>query len=84
MAITVKVACPVCGARIEYEHAESEAWGSIDLTDQGCVELTAHDKQGVIREHMQVHHEDGTWAAAVRRRAENMTALVKRLDELGK
>jgi hypothetical protein len=84
MAITVKVACPVCGARLEYEHAEPEAWGAVDLTDQGCVELTAHDKEGVIRTHMQTHHEDGSWATAVRQRAEHMAALVKRLNELGK
>jgi hypothetical protein len=84
MAITVKVACPVCSARIEYEHAEPEAWGAVDLTDQGCVELTAHDKAGVIREHMQVHHADGTWANAVRQRAQHLNALVGRLDELGK
>ncbi|MGC0237287.1 hypothetical protein [Arthrobacter sp. SD76] len=84
MAITVKVACPVCGARLEYGHAEPEAWGAVALTDQGCVEITAHDKNGVIREHMQGHHTDGTWAAAVRRHAEHTNALVKRLDELGK
>lgn len=84
MAITVKVACPVCGARLEYEHAEAEAWGVVALTDQGCVEVTAHDKAGVIREHMQGHHADGSWANSVRQRAEHTNALVKRLDELGK
>ena len=84
MAITVKVVCPVCGTSLQYEHAEPEAWGTVRLTDQGCVELTAHDKDGVIRQHMQGHHEDGTWANAVRQRAEQMNGLVRRLDELGK
>jgi hypothetical protein len=51
MAITVKVACPVCSARtLEYEHQKARHGESVDLTDQGCVELTAHDKGGVIRE----------------------------------
>lgn len=84
MAITVKVACPVCGARLEYEHAEAEAWGSVDLFAQGCVEITAHDRGTVIQPHMQSHHEDGSWAKAVRQRAEHTTTLVKRLGELGR
>lgn len=83
MAITVKVSCPVCTKQLEYEHAELEAWGSVGLRDQGIVELTAHDKGTVIGPHMRTHHEDGTWAAAVRQRAEQYAALVRRLDELG-
>jgi hypothetical protein len=82
--IKVSVACPVCSARLEYQHEEPEAWGIVGLTDQGIVELTAHDKGGVIGPHMRQHHDDGTWAAVVRRRAEQYAALVKRLDELGK
>lgn len=84
MSIKVTVSCPVCTKSLSYEHAEPEAWGSIGLTDQGIVELTAHDKGGVIGPHMREHHADGTWAAVVRQRAEQYAALVKRLDELGK
>lgn len=82
--VTVKVACPVCGQTLSYEHEEAEAWGAISLTDFGIVELTAHDKGGVIGPHMRAHHEDGSWAQAVRQRAEHLNALVGRLDELGK
>jgi hypothetical protein len=82
--ITVKVACPVCGARLEYQHEESEAWGVVSLTDYGIVELTAHDKGRVIGPHMQTHHADGTQARVTRQRAEWWASLAKRLDELGK
>jgi len=82
--VKVSVACPVCHARFEYQHAEPEAWGIIGLLDNGIVELTAHDKGGVILPHMREHHADGTWAAVVRQRAEHYAALVRRLDELGK
>ncbi|QWY84204.1 hypothetical protein QEO77_gp03 [Arthrobacter phage Zaheer] len=83
-AVTVKVVCPVCHAGLEYQHEEPEAWGIVGLLDTGIVELTAHDKGGVIGPHMRQHHEDGTWGAVVRQRAEQYAALVKRLDELGK
>lgn len=33
---------------------------------------------------MKAHHADGSWARVVRQRAEQMAALVSRLDELGK
>lgn len=82
--ITVKVACPVCGARLEYQHEEGEAWGAVSLTDYGIVELTAHDKGGVIGPHMQTHHADGSQARVLRQRGEWMASLMKRLDELGK
>lgn len=82
--IVVKAACPVCGQTLTYEHKEAEAWGAINLTDFGVVELTAHDRGQVIGPHMQSHHADGSWALVVRRRAEQMAALAKRLDELGK
>jgi len=84
MAITVKVSCPVCTKSLTYEHKEGEAWGSVGLTDFGIVELTAHDGGQVIGPHMREHHTDGSWAKVVRQRAENMVALVKKLDELGK
>ena len=84
MAITVKVSCPVCTASLTYEHEAGKAWGSVGLTDFGIVELTAHDRGQVIGPHMQEHHADGSWAKVVRQRTDNMVALVKRLDELGK
>jgi hypothetical protein len=82
--VTVKVACPVCSQTLTYEHQEGEAWGCVGLTDFGIVELTAHDKGQVIGPHMREHHADGSWAKVVRQRAEQMAALVARLDELGK
>jgi hypothetical protein len=82
--VAVKVVCPVCGQSLSYQHKEAEAWGTIRLTDFGIVELTAHDGGQVIGPHMQVHHADGTWATAVRQRAEALNGLVRRLDELGK
>jgi hypothetical protein len=82
--VAVKVACPVCGARLEYQHEESEAWGVVSLTDYGIVELTAHDKGGVIGPHMQAHHADGSQVRVLRQRGEWMASLMKRLDELGK
>lgn len=84
MSVTVKVACPVCPERLEYQHEEGEAWGIVNLTDYGTVELTAHDKGGVIGPHMRAHQADGSWAKAVRQRAEHMARLVERLDGLGK
>jgi hypothetical protein len=53
MAITVKVSCPICGARIEYDH-NGDAWGTVSIWDMGCVEVTAHDG-GKIREHLNTH-----------------------------
>lgn len=82
--ITVKVACPVCQERLEYIHEEGEAWGIISLRSNSLVELTTHDKGKVIEPHMQAHHADGSWAKVVRAQAEQLAALVKRLDELGK
>lgn len=81
MSITVKVACPVCPARLEYEHAEGEAWGVVGLTDFGIVELTAHDKGAVVGPHMREHFADGSWEKVLRQRAANLTAMVKRLDD---
>ncbi|WNM72222.1 hypothetical protein SEA_GUSANITA_1 [Arthrobacter phage Gusanita] len=82
MSVTVKVACPVCGQTLSYEHKQTEAWGSIGLRDFGIVELTAHDGGQVIGPHMQQHHADGSWAKVVRQRAESLNSLVRRLDEL--
>lgn len=81
MSVAVKVSCPVCHASLSYSHDETEAWGTIGLTDFGIVELTAHDKGQVIGPHMREHHADGSWETLVRQRAENMAGLVKRLDE---
>ena len=81
--ITVKVVCPVCMTGIEYDHKESFAWGMASLTDWSEVDITAHDG-GKIREHMLTHMEDGTWVAALRKRAEALTVQADRAEGLRK
>lgn len=83
MSIKVTAACPVCGQSVSYQHEESEAWGAISLTDFGIVEITAHDKGRVVHPHMTGHIEDGSWAEALKRRADQMTERVRRQNEWG-
>jgi hypothetical protein len=83
MGLTVKVVCPVCMAGIEYDHKESFAWGSVSLTDFATVEVTAHDG-GKCRDHMVTHLEDGSWAGALRKRAEELAALAERAEQFRK
>lgn len=77
--VAIKVACPVCGQRLEYLHQESEAWGAVSLLDFGIVELTAHDRGTVIGPHMQAHHADGTWDKALLLRAQSMAMLAEKV-----
>lgn len=80
LAVKVNAACPVCGQTLSYEHQETEAWGAISLTDYGIVEITAHDKGGVIGPHMREHHADGSWEKALRQRGENWAGRIQKLD----
>lgn len=64
MSVTVKLACPVCPERLEYEHHSAEAWGSVPIDGQGCAQITIEDRTGSVHAHIQTHIADGTFRAA--------------------
>ena len=77
------VACGVCGERLEWEQTGDTSWGSMPVTEQGCVSVTVQDSTGVVSKHWQKHAEDGSFRKAFNKQVEYEKTRYDNLKERG-
>ena len=78
-----KAKCMVCNETLEWEQYGDTSWGIIPIEDQGCVEVTVQDPAGIVREHMAVHHEDGTFRETWKQHKLRQKQGIENLTERG-